>query len=325
MKKGIRAGFWFSLFLMGLVFAATAGAQEKFPTHSIDIIVPSPPGGGTDITARLVANAAEPILGQKVVVINKPGGSSTIGTTEIMRARPDGYTIGVIHNAPLTIVPHVLKTTYTLNDYSYITQIAQGSLLFAVLSQFPAKTTAEFFEYARKNPGKLTYANDGVGNLLHFAGERVFRAMNVKLRPVPSGGAGESIKALLGGHVDVYGGSVPPGLPHIKAGTVRGVFVTTRERCPELPNLAGVADLGHPEAETFIWWGAIGPKNIPAERLAILEKALRQAAQSPKVRDQVKDLGGTLVASPSAQFQTMVRAESAAMAVAAKEIGLVPK
>jgi tripartite-type tricarboxylate transporter receptor subunit TctC len=149
--------------------------------------------------------------------------------------------------------------------------------------------------------------------------------MKVKLRMVPYGGAGESIKALLGAHVDVYGGSVPPGLPHIKAGTVRGAFVTTRERCHELPDLWGVADLKIPEAETFIWWGAIGPKNIPPERLAILEKALRQAAQSEKVRNQIRDLGGTLVASPSAQFQAMVRAESAAMAVAAKEIGLVPK
>ena len=258
-------------------------------------------------------------------MINKPGGSGTIGTNEIAKARPDGYNLGCIWNAPLTMVPHVLKVTYTLDDFIYITQVARGALIFCVRSEFPAKTAEEFFEYVRKNPGKLTYANDGVGNLLQFSGERLFHALKVKLRPVPYAGAGESIKALLGGHVDVYGGSVPPALPHIKAGTVRAVFVTTRERISELPDVPCASDLGHPEDATFIWRGIIGPKRLPADRVAILEKAFREGAQTQKMKNYLKELGETVVASTGKPFEELVRSEFAAMTLVAKEIGLSPK
>lgn len=311
----------FSIWVWGL----PAGAQEKFPTRPVNLILPTAPGGGTDIMARILAAATEPFIGQKVVVINKPGGSGTIGLNEIAKTRPDGYNLGCLWNAPLTMVPHVLKVTFSLDDFIYITQMTKGAMIFCVLSEFPAKTAQEFFDYVRKNPGKLTYANDGVGNLAQFSGERLFHALKVKLRPVPYAGAGESIKALLGGQVDVYGGSVPPAIPHIMAGKVRAIFVTTRERISELPDVPCATDLGHPEASTPIWRGIIGPKGLPADRVAILEKAFREAAQTQKVKDHLKEMGETVVASTGKPFEELVRSEFAAMAVVAKEIGLAPK
>lgn len=314
-----------------VVLAAVAGvvgvggAQEKFPTRPIEVVVPTPPGGGTDTVMRILAEAAEPVLGQKVVVINKPGGSGTVGLNYIAQSRPDGYTLGGLWGAPVTMVPHVIKVNFTLDDFTYITQVGKYSSIFCVRSEFPAKTAKEFFEYAAKNPGKLTYANDGVGNSIHFSAERIFPVMGVKLRPVPYGGAGESIKALLGGHVDVYGGSPPPPLPHVKAGTVRCLFVTTRERLEILPDVPGVADLGHPELDTPIWRGILGPKGIPADNVAILERAFREAAKSPSFLKQMKDLGEFTVGSTGKEFEQMVRAEAAAMAIVAKQIGLAPK
>jgi len=198
-------------------------------------------------------------------------------------------------------------------------------MIFCVLTEFPAKTAQGFFDHARKNPGKLTYAGDGVGNIVHFSGERVFHAMNVKLRLVPYGGAGESIKALLGGHVDVYGGTVPPALPHIKAGTVRPLFITIKDRIEALPEVVGISDLGHPGVETFIWRGILGPKGIPSDRVAIIDKAVQQATQTQKVKDHLNKLGEMVWVASGKQFEEQVRTETTAMAAVAKQLGLAPK
>jgi tripartite-type tricarboxylate transporter receptor subunit TctC len=311
--------------LLGAGLEATVNAQEKFPTRPIELIVPTTPGGGTDTLARLVGDAAASLLEQKVVVINKIGGSGTIGTNAIVHAKADGYTLGCVWNSPLTTTSHVLKVTYTLNDFSYITQLAKTATIFCVRSEFPAKEPKEFFEYARRNPGKLTYANDGIGNQVQFSAEKIFRAMNVKLRPVPFSGAGESMKALLGGHVDVYGGAVITALPHIEAGTVSPVFVATKERLEALPDVVGASDLGHPEAASSLWWGIVGPKGIPANRLEFLEKAFRQAMQTQKIRDHLKPTGEKVMASSGKEFEEQVLAEAAANAIIAKELGLSPK
>jgi tripartite-type tricarboxylate transporter receptor subunit TctC len=302
------------------------GAEVKFPDHPIDLILPSPPGGGVDTIARLIADAVEPSLGQKVIVINKPGGSGTIGLNAIVQSKNDGYTLGIAHEAPLTTVLQTLKVNYTLDDFSYLSLIQKFGLLFCVRSEFPAKTVEEFFEYARNNPGKLTYGSDGVGGGVHFAAERVSQAKKVKLRLVPYGGSGETIKAVLGGHVDIYGGTITPALPHIEAGALRAMFVTTRERSVLLPGVPGVSDLGCPEAEKVGFNGVIGPKGIPTDRLAILEKAFRQAMQTQKLKDYcLKTLGGTVVASSGSEFEQLVRREFAASVITAKELGLKPQ
>ena len=310
--------------IMGL--GITVNAQEKFPSRPVDLIVPAPPGGGTDVISRLLADVIESSAGQKVIVLNKPGASATIGLAAVAQAKPDGYTLGNAWEGPLTAAPQVLKVSYTLDDFSYLSWISKYGLLFCVRSEFPARTAQEFFEYARKQPGKLTYSSDGVGGGVHFAAERVFQAMKVKLRIVPYGGAGDSIKALLGGHVDVYGGTITPAIPHIKAGVIRALFVTTKERAEALPEVPGVSDLGCPEAESVCFRGVIGPKGIPADRLAILEKMLQHATQTPKVREYLlKTLGETVVASTGKQFEEMVRKEFASKETTAKTIGLSPK
>jgi tripartite-type tricarboxylate transporter receptor subunit TctC len=306
-------------------FVGAVCAQEKFPSRPIEVVVPTPPGGGTDTVMRILAEAAEPILGQKVVVVNKPGGSGSVGLKYIASARPDGYTLGGLWGAPVTMVPHVIRVNFTLDDFSYVAQAGKYASIFCVRSEFPANSAKEFFDYAAKNPGKLTYANDGVGNSIHFSAERIFPQFGAKLRPVPFGGAGESIKALLGGHVDVYGGSPPPALPHMKAGTVRCLFVTTKERVELLPDVPSMTDLGRPDLDTPIWRGVLGPKGIPADRLALLEKAFLEAAKTEPFQKKMKDLGEFVSPTPGKEFEQLVRNESAAMAAIAKQLGLTPK
>jgi len=326
--KGLRyldVLIWAFLLFCMMGFGMAMGAEEKFPSRPVELIVPSAPGGGTDVASRFLADVTGPILGQKVIVINKPGASATIGLTAIAQANADGYTLGSVWNGPLTMVPQVLKVSYTADNFSYLTLTSRIGVVFCVRAEFPAKTAAEFFEHARKNPGKFTYSNDGVGNATHFAAERLFQAIKVKLRPVPYSGGGEAIKALLGGHVDVYGGTIISALPHIQAGTIRALFVTTRGGADSLPGVPGVSDLGYPEAETASWRGIIGPKGISSNRLAMLQAAFREAAQTQKVKDYMKGLGEAVATSTDKEFEDLVRKEFTAMAITAKEIGLMPK
>ncbi len=317
----------YALVMVNFIYFGTAvGAEKEFPIRPVELIVPTPPGGGVDILSRFLADAVEPLFGQRLVVINKPGGSGTLGINMIIKAKPDGYTLGCLWPAPLTMVPYLMKISYTVEDLSYITLLTRGLSMFCVRSEFPAKNAGEFFEYARRNPGKLAYASDGIGGAFHFIGERVFQAMGVKLRPVPYSGAGESLKALLGGHVEVAGLSFSTAAPHMKAGTVRAIFLTRKERVKELPEVASISDLGHPEIEAGgVWRGIVGPKGIPADRFAILEKAFRQAVQTDKMRGNVEKLGETVEASSGKEFENIVRLEAAENAIIAKQIGLTPK
>ena len=324
-KYGALLLLVFGLLLLTGNLETAMSADEKFPIRPVELIIPLPPGGGLDIVGRLVAEAMGPILGQKVVAVNIPGAGSIIGTQEIAQSRPDGYRIGVVFNTSLTTGPIVQKVKYTLDDFSYISYYRRAGLLFAVRSDFPAKTTKEFFEYARSHPGKLTYGTNGIGDVCHFAGEKIFQAMNVKIRMIPTGGAGPTLKALLGGNIDIYSQTVPPILPHIKAGTAWGVFISTAERNKKLPEVPGTSDLGFPKAAEPAWNGIVGPKGTPADRLAILEKAVQQAIQNPKIVEFFEKQGEEAVISSSKEFEEMVRSQYIANTIIAQQLGLSPK
>jgi tripartite-type tricarboxylate transporter receptor subunit TctC len=312
--------------LMGVMgLSADLGAQEKFPTRPVSLIVPAAPGGGTDIVARIFAEAIEPFLGQKMVILNKPGAGGSLGISEASRSRPDGYTLGITPVSTLTMIPHVLQVPYTLDDFSYVTQITQAPIIFCVRDDFPAKTPKDFFEYAKQNQGKLTVGMDGIGSIMHICGERVFHAMGVKLKAVHFGGTGEIIKAFLGGHVDVCSTSVQPILPHIKSGKVRAVFCSTKDKVDVIPNMATVVDLGVPDAETISWRGIFGPKGIPADRMAILEQAFLKAAETDKVKGNAAlspDTGEKLIHVAGKPFEQKVRAEYDVIANVMKTLDL---
>ena len=317
-----------SLMLLVCVLVLFAGnietarsGEEKFPSRPIEVIVPFPPGGGTDIVTRLMAEEIGPILGQKVIVSNMPGAGSMLAVQHVAKAKPDGYKIGITTNGYLTVgIWGDIKPKYTLDDFNYISCIRQGGAIFAVLSDFPAKTTKDFFEYARSHPGKLTYGTNGIGGILHFAGEKVFQAMKVKIRMIPTGGAAPTLKAVLGGHIDIYSGTITSILSHIKAGTVRVFFISTAQRSKILPEVPCTSDLGCPSAAQTFWNGVVAPKGVPAYRLAILEKAFEQAKQRQKVKDTLRKRGEEeILISSAKEFEEMVRSEYAANAIAAEK------
>ena len=301
-------------------------AQEKFPSRPIELIVPTPPGGGVDIVARMLAELVEPILGTKVVVVNKPGAGGAIGMTQLTQAKPDGYTLAAVWNAPLTVLPHTLGVSYTLDDYTPITQLTGGTpFVFCVKPDFPAATGAEFVEVLRKNPNKFTYGNDGVAGSVQLAGERAFGRLGVKARPVPFGGAGETVKNFLGGHVDIYGGTIPTILEHVRAGQAKCILVTASARTPVLPDTTSLAELGATDSASELWRGVVAPKGLPADRVAVLEKAFHQATQHRKFVDFEASRGESAVGGRSGDFGKMIKTEYEANAEILKALGLAKK
>lgn len=308
-----------------LCVASPAAAQEKFPARPIEIIVPTPPGGGTDITARLLAELVGPMLGQKVVVVNKAGAGGTLGMSAVVQAKPDGYTLGGLWNAPLTMTPHSQAVPYSLQDYAAISLVDTAPMVMCTQPDFAANSGKEFIEVIRNNPNKYTYGNDGVGGTIQLSFERIFTKLGIKARPVPFGGAGETLKNFLGGHVSIYAGSIPPIVPHVKAGAAKCLLLTSKEKSAAVPQAASLSELGIPETATYLWHGIVGPKGIPRDRIAILEKAFAQAAKSDKFRQMMEAKGVTVDGSGAAEFRKLIDTEFKAMGEVVTSLGMAKK
>ncbi len=323
--KRLSAGLSAALAL-AVLGAMPVAAQEKFPARPIEMIVPTPPGGGVDLTGRMLAEAAEAVFGTKVVVINVPGATGGLGVGRLVSARPDGYTVAYVWNAPLTIVPHTLDVSYGPQSFTPISQTTGGTpLIFCVSANFPASNGKEFVEVVKRNPGKYTYGNDGVGGMVQLAGERLFQPLGVKLRAVPFGGAAETLRAFLGAQVDIYGGSVPAIGPYMKDGTAKCLLVTTKDRNPAVPEAIGAGDLGLSDKETELWRGVIAPNNVPHERLKILEEGFRKAANSVRLKEYAEKSGEKMVGGSSADFQKLIAGEYKDFGQVVQGLGLAKK
>lgn len=310
----------------GLVVVITpVMAQEKFPARPIEVILPLPPGGTTDIAVRLLAELLEPMVGQKVVVVYKPGAGGTLGMSAVVQAKPDGYTLGGLWNAPLTMTPHSQAVPYSSQDFVTITRMTSAPMVMCTNADFPANSGKEFIEVIRNNPNKYTYGNDGVGGTIHLATERIFTKLGIKARPVPFGGAGETMKNFLGGHIDIYGGAIATIVPHVKAGAAKCLLLTSTEKNAAVPQAASLTELGIPETATYSWHGIIGPKGIPPDRLAILEKAFVQAIKSDKFRQSMEARGVTAEGSSGAEFRKVVDSEFKAMGEVVTSLGMAKK
>lgn len=309
--------------LAGLLATGSAVmAQDKYPSRPIEIIVHYAPGGGTDILMRELAQIVEPMLGQKIVIVNKPGGGGILGVAAVTQANPDGYTLGGVANAPLTMVPHIQPAPYSPSDYTPVSLVDTVPTVMCVKTAFPADKAKELIEQLRKNPGKYTYGTDGVGAIIQLSFERIFLRLGVKARPVPFGGAGETLKNFLGGHVDFYGGSIPTILPYVKDGTAKCLLLTSPDRVTSLPQASGLAELGIADAATLTWHGVIAPKGLAADRLALLERTFQQAARSPKFLESMEKRGLKVVATNGAEFRKLIDSEYTAMGQVVKAIGL---
>lgn len=313
------------LALLAGPLGAPAMAQSPYPQKPVTLIVPAPPGGGTDLFARKLAEIVEGKLKQKFVVENRAGGGGTVGVTQIAVAPGDGYTLGFIWNSPLTTSPLSLQVAYTPDNYKPVMSIGYSSYVLCAQADFPAKDAKEMIEELKKSPGKYTYGNDGIGGTMQLAAERVFRKLGVKVRPVPFSGAGETARNFLGGHVNFYGGSLPPILPHAATGAAKCLLLTSEEANPALPEASGLGALGLGEEATVLWWGLIAPGKTPPAVLATLEQAFTEAAQMPDFKALMEKQGAIVKVLGAQATDTLIRSELSALTEVAKDLGIQKK
>ena len=319
MKFAVKAGV--AALALGLSFSAAAAYPEK----PITMIVPAAPGGGTDTFGRKVAELAEKVLNQQITVENRGGGSGTVGMAQVITARPDGYTVGFAWNSPLTTLPHSLNLPYDKDDYSLLMSIGYSAYTICARPDFPADNGAELIAELKKHPGKYTLGNDGAGGTMQLAAERIFAKAGVKVRPVPFKGAGDTAKNFLGGHIDLYGGSIPPIEQHVKAGNAKCLLMTSAERNSALPNASSLTDIGMPGEETVLWWGLIVPAKTPAAIQKKLEDAFMKAASMPEMKEIMEMKGAVSRPMNAAQTKKVFDTEYAALEQVAKSIGLQKK
>jgi len=260
--------------------APPAAAQEPFPTRPVTIWVGFPPGGGTDIPTRALAEAAEKILGQKVVVINKPGAGGVVATSELVRARPDGYTLMANTDTPITRAPHVRDLDYDpFRDLTHITQVGRFKLVVLVRESDPFKTWRDLVEWAKKNPGKLTFGNPGISTTPALIMPRIAAKEGFTFKSVPFAGDAPSLTALLGGHVVMTGGASVSAASYVQAKRLRVLLVSDKEGLDYAPEALSFDRAGY-DVESSTSVVIYGPKGIPPAVTERLEKAFGAAMKA---------------------------------------------
>ena len=301
-------------FAMGLVLLCSAlGAAAQsgdYPSRPIKWVVAYPPGGTTDLLARLMAQSLSQRLGQQVIVDNKPGGGNNIGTDFAVKAAPDGYTIFLVNpaNAINATLYKSLPFNF-LNDLVPIAGITRVPNVMTVRKDFPAKTIQEFIEYGKRNPDKINMASSGAGTSVHLSGE-LFKFMSgTSMKHIPYKGAGPAITDLIGGQVDVLFDNMPSIVGHIRSGQVRALGVTSAERSPALPDVPAVGEVV-PGYEASAWFGAAAPKGTPPAVIARLNREFNAALADPAMKAKLADLGGVPIPGTPEQFWALHRMET---------------
>lgn len=296
--------------LCSVLAVHTARAADEYPTKPIRWIVAYPPGGTTDLLARLMGQWLSQRLGQQVIIDNKPGGGNNIGTEMAVRAAPDGYTIFLVNPANAINATLYPKLNFVfLDDLVPVGGIVRVPNVMTVTKNFPAKTVAEFIDYGKKNPGKINMASSGAGTSVHLSGE-LFKFMSgIDMKHVPYRGAGPATTDLIGGQVDVLFDNMPSIISHIRAGTVRALGVTSAQRSPAMPDVPTVAETV-PGYEASAWFGAAAPKGTPAAAIARLNQEINAALADPGMRAKLADLGGVPIAGTPDQFWAIHKMET---------------
>lgn len=306
----------------GLVTAAAACAQD-YPTKPIRLIVPSAPGGAPDINARLLATELTRQMGQQIVVDNRPGAAASIGTELIVRAVPDGYTIGygtvpalAINQSMYAKLPHDPE-----KDLQKVAQLGYQPNLLAMAPSLPFKSVKELIAHAKNNPGKLSYGSSGNGSTLHL-GMELFKLMTgTQMVHVPYKAAQQATAEMIAGQVHLMCDNFNSIFPHVKAGRVRGLGVTTLTRSPALPDLPTIDEAGVPGFELTVWGGVVAPVRVPKPIVARLNAEINKALAAPALREKFSAMGYTLVGGTPEQFDTFVKKEIAKWADVIKRSG----
>lgn len=306
MKSWIR-----QLFLVAIAgtFAMTSNAQT-FPNRPIKLIVPFAPGGTTDMVARIIGTKLAEVMGQSVIVDNRGGGGTVIGTDALARSPADGYTI-MLATPDFTVNPSLLSSLPydTLKDFSPIALIATYPMVLVSNAEHKLDSVADLLSKARARPGQINFASGGSGSMPHLCAELLNNLAGVNMMHVPYKGNGPAVTDLLAGHVSLLFTGMPPVASHVKSGKLKVLGVSTAKRHSSLPEVQTIAEAGLAGYDVTAWFGFIAPAGVPKEVIARLNADLVKTLQTPEVRDKLASLGAELGAGTSEVFSKLIRDE----------------
>ena len=295
-----------------LLLAFAAATAAAYPEKPIRFVIPSAPGGSPDVLMRILLQQVSTQLGVPFVVENKPGASYVLGTMDIVKASPDGYTLGYGNIVSLAINRSLLPSLPydPERDLTLISNVTHVFNMLAVNNDLPVHTVRELIEYAKRNPGKLTNGSSGNGTTGHLGAE-LFKSMTgIEMVHVPYKGSAQAINDLIAGQIQVMFDNVPSIGPHVKAGRVRGLGVSAPKRAASFPAIPTIAEAGVPGYETNSWGGVIGPARLPREVVLKLNREIKAALTVPAVVERYRQLDSEIDGSTPEEFLALVRRET---------------
>ncbi|MBI4204150.1 MAG: tripartite tricarboxylate transporter substrate binding protein [Betaproteobacteria bacterium] len=316
--------------MLGVALLATAAGaafgQADYPSRPVRIIVPSSPGGGTDILTRLITPRLTERLGQTVVVDNRPGAGSIIGNDVVAKSTPDGYTL-LMGISTLAILPSMhKKLPYdAMRDLAPVTQAISAPNILVVHPSLPVKTVKELIAFAQKRPGELNYASAGPGTNPHLSMELFLSMTKIKMVHIPYRGLGPAMVDLIAGQVVAATSTMLAGLPHIRSGRLRALGLTGTKRNNALPGLPTVAEAGVPGYEAVQWYGLFAPAKTPREIIGKLHGAMTGVLHSPAVKEKFAADGAEPVGNTPEEFARFMRSETDKWAKVVRAAGLEPR
>jgi len=310
-----------------LLAALAVGFQvsaQPFPTKPIKIIVGFAPGGNTDVVARVLAIRMQDLLGQPVLVENKPGAGGVVATDFIAKAPPDGYTLLMSSLGPHTVSPFLLKTIGydPVTDLAPVSNVSVNELMLLVSPSIPVKSVPELIAYAKANPGKLNYGSSGVGSTTHLSGEVLSSMAGIKLVHIAYKGGPPALAALLAGDVQFMFSNLSDALPQSKGGKLRALAVTTAKRVTQVPDMPTIAEFGMPGFEVAPWNGIVAPGKTPPEIVGRLSDTIQRIVREQAFRDKMFEIGSDPIGDTPEQFRATVLHDIQRWSKIVKEAGI---
>lgn len=308
-----------------LIAATTPATAQNYPSRPVRFVVPYAPGGSTDTLARSMAIKLSELLGQQVVVDNRPGANGDIGMTIVAKAPPDGYTIVLGYIANLGIGPSLYdKMPYDpVKDFASITQVAGASNIFVTHPSLPAKNFREFIAYTKANPKKVSFATAGVASVGHLTGELLNDMAGIDMLHVPYKGSGQAISDLVGGHIKVMISGMASTLPHVRSGKLNGIVTTGLKRTPATPDIPTIAET-YPGFESSSWFGVLAPAGTAKPIITRLNSDIHKSLQDAAVAKRLAAVGFEITYGTPEQFSAYIKSEIKKWAKVVKASGAKP-
>ncbi len=307
--------------------AALAGAQDSYPAKPVRFIVPYPPGGSSDVLARVIAQKLTEALGRQVIVENRPGATGNIGHELAAKSAPDGYTLLLTTKSQLVNNPYLFKRLPfdPLNDFSMLSMIANAGHVLVVHPAVPARNVKELIALAKARPGKMSYGSAGSGSTVGVVAEVFKSVAKVDIVQVPYKGVVLAVSDVVGGQIEMVFADMVPAVPQIRGGRLRALAVTTEQRSPALPDVPTMIESGTKDPLPTQWWGVSGPRGMPPAIVTRLNSEIGRIVALPDVKQRYNDLGIVPMHSSPERMLDVVRIEIPQMAKILAAIGLKPE